>query len=117
VTSPGTQLDWIDNTASPVPRIVNIQASSANKQLVTGVGLIQAVKLLNPQATTAARVRLFDGTDTTGQLLASLAAPAGLGDIMPVNGPGIPFNIGIWLQVYTGSPDLIVIYLPLINHM
>ena len=113
-TPPGvfSLYDW---TALPRPRTAFVPASKANEPVLTGVGLVIAVAITSETVTAASQARLLDGSDVTGQVIACLACAAGQGSSLPIGLPGIPYNIGLFFQQWTGSTDLTVTYIPLIN--
>lgn len=90
-------------------------ANSAGGQLMTGIGLIIAITVLNTNATAAARFFLRDGIDSTGPIIAYLGAAAGGSDTLGPCPPGIYFGRGLFLQDAAGTAGVTVTYIPLLT--
>jgi len=97
-----------------VPVTVPFPSAGAG-QICTGIGLILAVTFANFSATTPVHAVLRDGTDTTGPMLAQLAAVAAGNDGVYPCEPGIYFGTGLYLQVTVGACLGTVTYIPLLN--
>ena len=113
-TPPGRYglIDWRD---LPAPRTVSAYQTVSSVQLLTGIGLITAVSMDNPTASggAAAHAYLYDGTDTTGDLIVALGATGGGGDSVSPGLPGIPFRRGVYLYINAGTATICVTYIPL----
>jgi len=98
-----------------MPRVVDGPAAGQSGQILTGIGLITAIIAPNGNTTTYSKVTLYDGTDTTGLVLANLFAPAsGNCNICP-GYPGIPFRNGIYLHSAFGGIVVTLVYIPVAN--
>lgn len=91
-------------------------STAADVQLMTGIGQVTNATLLNLAATVAAKVILYDGTDTTGDVIAGMGAAAGFGDDIGPGYPGLPFRRGLFLHVVSGTVAVSVSYVPMIDH-
>lgn len=89
---------------------------TADVQLLTGVGQVTNVTLLNLAATVAGKVILYDGTSAAGDIITSLGAAAGFGDDIGPGYPGIPYRRGIYLHVVSGTVVVAVTFAPQIDH-
>jgi hypothetical protein len=113
VTAPPGVYTPYDITQLPKPLTVSAVGITASQQLMTGPGLIIGVSLA--QVTGAGKTvgYLYDGTDTTGNLLAALAANTSTGITYAPCAPGIPFDRGLYINVTTGQLTITVTYIPL----
>ena len=75
--------------------------TGSDQQAVTGPGTFRGLTL-NETASSAAEVRVYDGTDATGTLLASVALTAdGSADLdLPA---GRRFATGLWVDIVAGT--------------
>lgn len=104
----------VDLTAAPIPVTVSSVTGSSGL-LFQGTGLIIAITAAESTGSAGARYKLHDGQDSTGQLIAALAAPAnGFAPVAPA-GPGIYFKDGIYVEAVSGAMNLTVTYLPLLS--
>jgi len=106
--------DWKD---LPAPRVWSIHNNFGSVQAVTGIGLITAINSYTSSATTPYVIRLHDGTDSSGLLLAVTASPAASSVSQGPGLAGIPFRIGVYAEHVSGTGDLVVTYVPLLNQL
>jgi hypothetical protein len=111
--SPSSVLAPFDTASLPFPRVVSVKATAASQQLLTGTGLIISLDANETTGGAAFGIYLHDGTDTTGQIIAALAAPASSGENVSPAPPGIPFKDGIYIERVAGTFTLVVVYLPI----
>jgi len=113
VTAPPGIYTPYDITQLPPPLNVTIGGGGTPAQIVTGVGLILCISAGNTSTTALARWLLYDGTDTTGQLLACLSGAAGATVNVTPCPPGIPFNRGVFVNRPVGGFSAVMTYIPL----
>ena len=89
---------------------------TADQQLMTGIGQVTQATLVNLSTTVGAKIVLYDGTDTTGDVIGGMGAIAGSGDDFGPGYPGIPFRRGIFLHIIAGAVTVSVTYVPQIDH-
>jgi len=94
---------------------VSLQASAASAQLMTGIGLLVCGTAANINTTAVSRFRLHDGTDATGNVLATVSLPAGASLAFGPGWPGILFQRGLWVEFKTGTYDVVITYIPLLT--
>ncbi|MFM0500348.1 hypothetical protein [Paraburkholderia caffeinilytica] len=78
-------------------------SSAGSKLLKTGPGSLRAVSIGVPA--TAAQVKLFDGVDDTGTLIATVDAGEGRDIDFSAQ-----FNVGLYVQVTGGNPNLTITF-------
>lgn len=122
MTSPAEQqplpsrpyIPLIDATEAPRPRTVS-STTGASALLLQGVGLIVAITAIESTGSAGARWRVHDGTDTTGEIVAFLAAVANGSCPIAPGLPGIYFRVGLYLEAVSGAMHVSVTYLPLLS--
>lgn len=79
-------------------------------QAFTGKGKLVAASLL--AGSNAATLRVYDGVNTSGKLMAVLGAAATLSDhwSLPNADAGVPFNTGLYLDISGTDPAGIVYF-------
>jgi len=115
-TKPGPLVGLPAGQSLPPLNTVYVNNTATDKQLLTGVGQVTNATMLNLAATVAAKVILYDGTDTTGDIIGGLGAAAGFGDDFGPGWPGVPFRRGIFMHIISGTVTVSVTYAPQINH-
>ena len=90
-----------------------VAIAGATGQLMTGIGLVTAISAANTSITNATRMLLRDGIDTTGPVIAAIAAAAAQGYSLGPVEPGIYFGQGLYLQNFAGAATVTVTYIPL----
>ena len=103
-----------DTSQLPFPRVVSVKGTAASQQLLTGTGLIISLDANETTGGAAFGLYLHDGTDTSGDIIAALAAPASSGENVSPAPPGIPFRRGIYIERVAGTFTLVVVYLPIL---
>jgi len=115
-TQPGPQVGLSSADAIKPLNTVWANNVTADQQMMTGIGQVTQATLVNLAATVAGKVILYDGTDTTGDVIAALGAGAGFGSDVGPGFPGIPFRRGIFLHIVSGTVTVSVTYVPQIDH-
>jgi len=113
----GQALTYLDLTQWPKPRTVWDISGTGSVRLYTGIGLIRFISWRNTSPSNNVYFRLRDGTGPTGPVLMVMGAAAGTGDNATPGDPGIPFGIGLYLDVITGSPHITVTFIPLLEQL
>ena len=94
------------------PKVLSVNDFYGSAQLITGWGLIIAASISGRTATVITQCILYDGTDNSGNVLCSLAAPAASGAQIEPAPPGIPYRQGIYAYHGAGLMFLSVTVLP-----
>lgn len=84
-------------------RAYTVAASATDVIVGAGAGAWHGLALFNSSADTAATVSLYDGADTGGQLVATVAVPAAGSLVLMPTGPGVRFDRGLFV---TGAADV-----------
>lgn len=113
-TAPGPGSAGYDLAAvGPVPLWkLSITASA---QLVTGIGRMLGVSIVNEATTVAAKAYIRDGVDATGPVIDVIACPAGSSADHSRQYPGVLVRQGIYVQVVAGTLSVSVSWLPQIT--
>lgn len=85
-------------------------------QMLTGVGRVTNVTLLNLAATVAAKIILYDGAQASGDIVSAAGATAGGSSSVSQGWLGAPFRRGLFLHIVSGTVLVVVTYIPKINH-
>ena len=117
MSEPSAVFGLYDWNKLPAPRLLSAHNVTATQQLVTGIGLIQAVTICAESTTVPAKFYLYDGTDQTGLPLAAIQAPAGGSQGFCYGVPGLPYREGIYLRYAGGVYSYSVVYIPLLNQL
>lgn len=97
-----------NNMGQPVNvgTLINFTATDAGKQVKLGSGVIFAVTLNKPVATSV--ITLYDGTSTSGTVLGTITVPASPQPVtLTYNGY---FDTGLFVSVGTAGSDFTISY-------
>lgn len=102
----------ISPLALPAPVPLLVSSAALDKQLTNQAGYIVGWSLLSTATTTGARVEFYDGTGTTGQLLAAVGIAAGTSSHESVNPPGWTVRAGVYQHIIAGPLSGVLWFLP-----
>ncbi len=94
------------------PVVVPLAAPAASGQVVNIAGRITWFSLRESGGANPAVVRLYDGSGTSGKLMASISLQAAESTREWVGNHGLPFNGGLYLQVVSGAVEGSIVYVP-----
>ena len=115
LSGPGQALVPIDWTVLPTPRNVFAKGISASQQFITDVGLLIFADANETSGSAAFLAYLHDGTDTTGEIIAALGAPANSGDVVSPGYPGVLFRNGVYIERVSGTFTISATWIPLLE--
>jgi len=81
------------------------------RQLISGAGFLYAVSVTCKASTSSSLVYLYDGTDTTGNLIGCFGAPAGATVVECPGFPGIPFKNGVYCSNLGVGANVVISYI------
>jgi len=84
-------------------------SGTASGQAWTGRAVFVGVSLTSTQD--ASRIDIYDGTDATGRLIASLAVPANTTSTSKDNCPPVYCNTGVYVDVVSGTTPQWIVYI------
>lgn len=90
-------------------------SQAASFALFTGTGRLVDLTMVNQAATVAAKIRVHDGVDSTGPVVATMAAAAGSGASHSPGFPGVLIRNGVYIEVVTGTVDFTASLIPRIT--
>lgn len=92
-----------DALAEVYPLTVPVTTGPGSRQLEQGPGRLCGWSLLETSGAAAVIAELYDGMDVSAQLLAVIAVPAGSSTPFSMDGVGVEFRSGLFLNVISGS--------------
>ena len=101
--------------AQPAPIPLRALSTAGSKQLSQLAGFVVGWSLSETSGSAACLVKLFDGENTSGQLLAAIGLPESEGSQYVAPVPGLTVLTGLYLNVASGAFDGTVWYLPVSN--
>lgn len=111
-TGPGVTPREIDIRFGGQHRIIPITFSgigtASDQSLWSRLGVLYGWSAFETTGAAPARARLYDGADTSGQVLGNIGMPANDESQMWMGDHGCPITVGVFLHVVTGTLDLTV---------
>ncbi len=107
--------EWLSFAATLPASPIQFLSQAANKQLATGRYIVTAINAANT-ATTAGTLTLYDGQDTTGEILGVIEAGASLSNNLVLGTTGAMCEIGIFMAVSGGTFTGSVLAIPLTRY-
>lgn len=104
--SPGSLL----GSGSDRVRVLDTATLTGSVQLTQIPGKLLGFNVQETTGAAAARVRLFDGIDTSGQRIAGVSVPSGDSKDMSFFDEGVDILVGLFVTVISGSVDVTVYY-------
>jgi hypothetical protein len=94
--------EWLSFAASLPATPFGFAGISASRQLLTGRYIVTGASVYNT-ATTAGTLALYDGLDTTGQLIIVESAAASASQDLPIGANGVMTSMGVFLSISTAT--------------
>ena len=104
--------EWLAFVGQLPASPIQFKAQAANINLTGGRYVVTGLNVTN-SATTACTVTLHDGQDTTGQILTTAVVPASGSLNIVLGSNGAYAEIGIYMEVVTGTLTGSVLAVPL----
>jgi hypothetical protein len=104
--SPGSIL----GSGSDRVRVLDTATLTGSTQLTTLPGKLMGYNVQETTGAAAARVRIFDGTDTSGQRVAGVSVPSGDSKDASFFDMGVDIKNGLFIAVVSGSVDVTCYY-------
>jgi hypothetical protein len=104
--------EWLSFAATLPASPIQFLSTAANKQLAGGRYIVTAINATNA-ATTAGTLTLYDGQDTTGEILGVINLAAGTSLNLILGTTGTLTEIGIFMAVSGGTFTGSVLAIPL----
>lgn len=95
-------LEWLSFMASLPAEPHSFAGVTSTKLLLRGRWIVTGAVVFNT-ATTAGSIALYDGEDTTGQLITVKSAAASESSDLPIGSNGVVTTIGVFLNCATGT--------------
>lgn len=99
----------------PGPIPFRVLSTAGSEVLTMLPGFIVGWSVFETSGSSRAAIQLFDGENTSAQLLASIGVGAGEGSQLSVSAPGWTVRNGLYVSYATGSFDGTIWYLPADN--
>ena len=93
---------WMRDRAA---RPVQFGATAAGERLVSGPAILLGYSIRESTGAAAAAVRLRNGADATGAIVATIGLAASGSDTQMPTDPGLICDVGVWLEVVSGSVE------------